>query len=86
MIPLNKEEENFIKNKKYATYICKEKFCKNKDDEDYINRKKVKDHCHYTEKFREAAHSNCNLKVNLIVLGIIWKNISPFLFQLRKKL
>ena len=62
MIPLNKEEENFIKNKKYATYICKEKFCKNKDDEDYINRKKVKDHCHYTEKFREAAHSNCNLK------------------------
>ena len=32
------------------------------DDENYKNRKKVKDHYHYNEKFREAAHSDFNLK------------------------
>ena len=33
-----------------------------KDDKDYINKKKVKDHCQYTGKFREATYSICNLK------------------------
>ena len=27
-----------------------------------INYQKVRDHCHYTEKYRGAAHSICSLK------------------------
>ena len=60
MVPLTHEENNSY-NEQEICYICKEKFCMDKDDKDYINRKKVKDHCHYTGKFRGAAHSKCNL-------------------------
>ena len=97
MILLTHEEINFY-NKQGICYICKEKFCIDKDDKNYINKRKVKGHCHYTGKCRGAAHSICNsncndqtefpstihnathdthfiLKVNLIVLRIIWKNI-----------
>ena len=51
MVPLTHKENNFY-NEQEICYICKEKFCVDKDDKDYINRKKVKDHCHYTGKFR----------------------------------
>ena len=58
--PLTHKENNFYNEQKIC-YICKEKFCMEKGDKDYINRKKVKDHCHYTRKFRGATHSKCNL-------------------------
>ena len=29
------------------------------------NYRKVRYHCHYTGKYRGAAHSNCNLKFNV---------------------
>ena len=60
MIPLTKEEKKSYK-KQEACHICQKEFCYDKNDENYINRKKVKDHCHYTGKFRGAAHSKCNL-------------------------
>ena len=31
----------------------------------YINYRKFRDHCHYTEKHRGTAHSICNLKFNV---------------------
>ena len=60
IIPLTHEENNSC-NEQKVCYICKEKFCMNKNDKNYINERKVKDHCHYTGKFRGAAHSKCNL-------------------------
>ena len=53
--------------KQEACHICEEKFCVDKDDENYKNKRKVKDHCHYTGKFRGAAHSKCNLNYKVSV-------------------
>ena len=41
MVPLTHEENNSYK-KQEACYICKEKFCMDKDDKVYIDRKKAK--------------------------------------------
>ena len=59
MIPLTYEENKFYKEQE-ACHICKEKFCMDKDEENYKNKGKVKDHCHYTGKFRQTAHAKCN--------------------------
>ena len=54
-----KEQQEPYENAKLF-YICKEKF-ENKyfKDKKYL---RVRDHCHYTEEYRSAAHSICNLK------------------------
>ena len=56
MIPLTTEEKIYH-NKQKICYICKKEF-------DISNKKhhKVKDHCHYTGKYRGAAHKICNLR------------------------
>ena len=54
-------EENMSYDEQEECHICEGNFCMCEDDENYKNRKKVKDHCHYTGKFRGAAHRKCNL-------------------------
>ena len=57
MIPLTNEERKLQCDQKICN-ICKNYFSAN-------NKKyqRVTDHCHYTEKYREAAHDICNLKI-----------------------
>ena len=59
MIPLTKKEEK-NHNKHEVCYICKKEF--NTDDKKHY---KVKDHCHYTGKYRGAAHNICNLRCRI---------------------
>ena len=61
MIPLIVEENKYYEEQE-ACNICTEKFCTDENDKDYKNKKKVRGHCRYTEKFRGAAHSICNLR------------------------
>ena len=58
MIPLIDEESKSYKKQKVCN-ICKNEFG---TDGDYKKYHKVTDHCHYTEKFRGAAHSIFNLR------------------------
>ena len=60
MTPLTAEEKKSYEEQD-ACHICEGNFCADEDDEDYKNKKKIRDHCHYTGKFRGVAHSNCNL-------------------------
>ena len=57
MIPLTDKENKFYEKQKVG-YICKKGF--STDDDDNKEYQKVRDHCHYTGKFRRAAHSICN--------------------------
>ena len=54
MIFGKKEEERY--NEETKCWICKGEF----DDKDK-NKEKVKDHCHYTRRYRGATHNKCNL-------------------------
>ena len=56
MISLTTEEKVHY-NKQKVCYICKNEF-----DNNDKKQQKVRDHCHYTGKYRGAAHNICNLR------------------------
>ena len=60
-----------MKSKKYATYV-KKKFCDDKNRKsEYDLYHKVRDHCHYTRKFRGATHNICNLQYKVTKKNVI---------------
>ena len=57
MIPLPKKKKK-IHRKQKVGYICKKGFSTDGGNKKYF---KVKDHCHYTGKYRGVAYDICNL-------------------------
>ena len=67
-----------MKSKKYVIYV-NGFFCRNKNNKNYFKNKKVRDHCHYTGKFRRAAHSICNLRYKVPKkIPVIFHNDSTY--------
>ena len=70
-------EEKIYHNKQKIHYICKKEF-NNNDKKNY----KAKDHCHYTGKYRGAAHNICNLKYKVPKeIPIVFHNGSIYDYQ-----
>ena len=67
-IRLTKEDHlNFVEAK--ICHICKEE----------ITERKVRDHCHFTGKYRGAAHSKCNLKARKpLLLPVLFHNLQGY--------
>ena len=61
MIPLTKKKE-IKQNKQKKCNMCKKGFSTDDDDKKYH---KVRDHYHYTGKYRGAAHNICNLRYKI---------------------
>ena len=65
MIPLTDVEKWSYEMQNYC-HVCKRKFCYDKEGKSkYKLYHKVRDHCHYTGKFRDAAHNICNLRYKI---------------------
>ena len=58
---INKKEEK-KHNKQKVCHICKKRFSTDDNNKEYH---KVRDHCHYTGKYRGAAHDICNLRYKI---------------------
>ena len=54
------EQQQYEKETK--CWICKGEFDDTVDENGYKKNEKVRDHCHYTGRYRGAAHNLCNLK------------------------
>ena len=81
MIPLINEEIKSYEEQK-VSYICKKEFSTNDEDDDGDGNKKchkVRDHFHYTGKFRGAAYNICNLRYKISTeILVVFRNGSTY--------
>ena len=62
MIPLTDSKNKFYEEQEVC-HICKKEFCYDKNEKNKFKLyQKVRNHCHYTGKFRVPAHSICYLR------------------------
>ena len=74
MILLTDEGNKSYENQKRCR-ICKKRFTK--------DNKKVRDRCHFTGKYREAAHNKCNMNYKITkVTPVIFHNGSIYGYHL----
>ena len=60
-------------------WMCNKEFDDTADEKGYKKNEKVKDHCHYTGRFRGAAHNSCNLKYKKPnFIPVVFHNLSGY--------
>ena len=62
MDPLTEKEKESYENQKLC-HICEKEFFTDNNNKEMRN---VRDHCHYTGKYRGGAHSKCNLNYKVV--------------------
>ena len=73
MDPLTEEEKRKYR-EATECWLCGEEF-----DRTTVVKCKVRDHCHYTGKFRGAAHSKCNLEYKVPnFIPVVFHNLSGY--------
>ena len=65
MDPITEEEKESYKNQQLC-HICEKEFYTDINSDEYKKMMKVRDHCHYTGKYRGDAHSKCNLNCKIV--------------------
>ena len=74
MIPITNEDKSYHKQK--VCHTCKKGFSTNDKTKKY---NKVKDYCHYTEKYRGAAHNICKLRYKILkYIPVVFLNGSAY--------
>ena len=72
---LNDEEEKEFQSATIC-HICEEEFSSDKKSKEIF---KVRDHCHFTGKYRGAAHNKCNLFCRKpVILPVIFRNLQGY--------